>query len=90
MAESGAEEGWSNPWPGFFIMAMGALGLLIRNVQEAKEENGSLLIIPKNKQRIKEELWQAARDKHWQVAALEVAPVKLEEVFWDLTKQKTA
>ena len=38
MAESGAEEGWSNPWPGFFIMAMGALGLLIRNVQEAKEK----------------------------------------------------
>ena len=29
------EEGWSNPWPGFFIMAMGGLCILIGNIRLA-------------------------------------------------------
>jgi ABC-2 type transport system ATP-binding protein len=58
----------------------------IRQVGKVENVSGALLVFPRNGEDIKAQLWQVAREKAWNVAALENAPVRLEEVFSDLTQ----
>ncbi len=57
-------------------------------VGRVEERNGGLLAVPKNKEPLKEELWQLARDRQWPVRSIEEVPVRMEEVFWELTSGK--
>lgn len=58
----------------------------IRQVGKVENISGGLLVFPRKGEELKELLWQTAREKAWQVTALENAPVGLDEVFADLTR----
>ncbi len=55
-------------------------------VKEIVDESGQILVVPKNGENIDETLFQAAKDKNWQVTQIEKPHTGLEEVFANLTK----
>jgi len=56
------------------------------SVQQVSEADDGLLIKPKTGQDLRETLWQAARQQNWSLSHMELVPVRLEEVFRDLTQ----
>lgn len=62
----------------------------IREVAKMENISGGLLVYPRDGQAIKPLLWNAARANNWQVATLENAQVRLDEVFRELTRNDQA
>ncbi len=61
----------------------------IDGVGKIEETNGTLLVSPRKRENLKERLWDAARENRWQVTTLENEPLRLEEVFRELTQTKS-
>ncbi len=58
-------------------------------ISEVIAEEHRLTLIPRDGNKIDDLIFEASRDHGWPIQSLEKAPIRLEEVFWDLT-QKTA
>ncbi len=55
-------------------------------IEKVVEENGKLIAIPKKGEMIDHLIFETARRENWKVIGMDRFPVKLEEVFWDLTQ----
>lgn len=58
----------------------------LRQVGKVEKLSDGFVVSPRDGQDIKNVLWQMAREKAWDVTALENLPVRLEDVFADLTQ----
>ena len=56
-------------------------------VEEVLEEDGQLIAIPASGKAIDAAIFSIAQENNWKLASIDKPPVRLEEVFWDLTQE---
>lgn len=54
-------------------------------IEEVHEENGALLLVPSDGRSIDSLLLRMALEKNWELKNIEKIPIRLEEIFWNLT-----
>ncbi len=58
----------------------------LTEIEDVREENGTLLVIPSEGKSIDSLVLRTAQEKNWNLERIEKAPTRLEEVFWELTR----
>ncbi len=56
-------------------------------VEEVLEEDGQLIAIPASGKAIDAAIFSIAQENNWKLASIDKPPVRLEEVFWELTQE---